>query len=272
MLTRSDILSEAVDKCMKELYSYAQPHIEWNEFIDENKHYSKKYKEWEEFKRIESKANTTNEESVILCIHSDWKGKSLVECIGPRPYEFYYLPKVILKDIVDNYVYAYKIDNQQELLDTIETLKNYCKEPIVDKYIDDWTDETGFHHPGYRSYDHPDNLEKKLQKIFDDKILPDICKQYNKQYNLQTTGIESSVSKAYSQIFQDKFFEFLDMAGKFFNWNGDLNSFNVSVYLGSSPNSNKEAVIKNWKEYRGEDIEINEEEIKKEYYGEEELD
>ena len=251
MLTRSDILSEAVDKCMKELYSYAQPHIEWNEFIDENKHYSKKYKEWEEFKRIESKANTTNEESVILCIHSDWKGKSLVECIGPRPYEFYYLPKDILKDIVDNYVYAYKIDNQQELLDTIETLKNYCKEPIVDKYIDDWTDETGFHHPGYRSYDHPDNLEKQLIDL-----IPD-------------SGFDKS---AIAESVQSKFFEFLDMAGNFFNWNGDLNSFNVSVYLGPSPNSNKEAVIKNWKEYRGEDIEINEEEIKKEYYGEEELD
>ena len=251
MLTRSNILSEAVDKCMKELYSYAQPHIEWNEFIDENKHYSKKYKEWEEFKRIESKANITNEESVILCIHSDWKGKSLVECIGPRPYEFYYLPKDILKDIVDNYVYAYKIDNQQELLDTIETLKNYCKEPIVDKYIDDWTDETGLHHPGYRSYDHPNNLERELIEICD-------------QHSHEPVNMAKEI--------QDKFFEFLDMAGNFFNWNGELNSFYQSVYLGCSPHSNKDIVIKNWKEYRGKDIEINEEEIKKEYYGDEEMD
>lgn len=252
MLTRSDILSEAVDKCMKELYSYAQPHIEWNEFVDENKHYSKKYKEWEEFKRIEAKANTTNEESVILCIHSDWKGKSCIECIGPRPYEFYYLPKDILKDIVDNYVYIYKIDNQQELLDTIETLKNYCKEPIVDKYIDDWTDETGFHHPGYRSYDHPNNLEKQLIDL-----IPD-------------SGFDKS---AIAELVQSKFFEFLDMAGNFFNWNSELNSFYQSVYLGCSPHSNKDIVIKNWKEYKGEDIEINEEEIKKEYYGDdEELD
>ena len=71
---------------------------------------------------------------------------------------------------------------------------------------------------------------------------------------------------------QDKFFEFLDMAGNFFNWNSELNSFYQSVYLGCSPHSNKDIVIKNWKEYRGEDIEINEEEIKKEYYGDEELD
>ena len=247
MLTRSDILSEAVDKCMKELYSYAQPHIEWDEFVDENKHYSKKYKEWEEFKRIEAKANTTNEESVILCIHSDWKGKSYIECIGPRPYEFYYLPKEILKDIIDNYVYVYKIDNQQNLLDIIEILKNYCKEPIIDKWIEG---ENGF--PGHRGYDHPDNLEKEIRKILD----PD----------------NSTFVGDLSTRILNTFFEFLDMAGKFFSWNSELNSFYQSVYLGCSPHSNKDIVIKNWKEYRGEDIEINEEEIKKEYYGDEELD
>ena len=68
---------------------------------------------------------------------------------------------------------------------------------------------------------------------------------------------------------QDKFFEFLDMAGKFFRWDRDLNSFKMSVYLGPSPNSNKKAVIENWKKYRNKDIEINEERIIKEYfYGE----
>ncbi len=68
---------------------------------------------------------------------------------------------------------------------------------------------------------------------------------------------------------QNKFFEFLDMAGNFFNWNRDLNSFNVTVYLGPSPNSNKQAVIDNWKQYRNKDIEINEKQIKEDYYGEE---
>ena len=59
------------------------------------------------------------------------------------------------------------------------------------------------------------------------------------------------------------------MAGNFFNWNRDLNSFNISVYMGPSPHTNKETVIKNWKEYRNQDIEIDEEQIKKDYYGEE---
>lgn len=250
---RDKVLSKAVDECLKELYSYVQPAVNWNDFKYQNEVYSNKYKNWEEYRKLlrkKEKENLSKKELEKFSIFPvNWKDKSKTECIGPAPYEFYFLPREVMKDICDSYVHAYKIDNQQELLDTIETLKNYCKKPIVDKYIDDWTDETGFHHPGYRSYDHPDNLEKEIRKILD----PD---------NSTFVGDLST------QIL-NTFFEFLDMAGKFFNWNRDLNSFNMSVYMGPSPNSNKEAVIKNWKEYRGEDIEINEEQIKKDYYGEE---
>ena len=249
-MNRDNVLSRAVDECLKELYSYVQPAVSWSDFKYQNEIYSSKYRSWEEYRRLlrkKEEGNLSKEElekfSIFLV---NWKDKSITECIGPAPYEFYFLPKEIMKDVCDSYVHAYKMDNQQELLDTIETLKNYCKEPIVDKYIDDWTDETGFHHPGYRSYDHPDNLEKEINKIIDDEDV--------------------------SQLIQNKFFKFLDMAGKFFNWNRDLNSFSMSVYLGPSPNSNKEAVIKNWKKYRNQDIEIDEKQIKKEYYGEDELD
>ena len=248
MITRSKLLSRAIDDCIKEIYSLVQPSVDWNDFIQENKLYSNQYKIWEKTKDTDP----------------NYIGKSITECIGPRPYEFYYLPKDVMKEVVESYVHAYRMDVKQEFLDNIAILKDYCRKPIVDKYIDDYTDEHGNHHPGYRSYDHPDNLEKELQKIFDDKILPNICEQYNKQYNLQTTGIESSVTKAYSQRFQNKFFEFLDMAGDFYEWNGDLNSFNMSVYLGPSPNSSKEVVIKNWKQYRNKDIEIDESKYKEE--------
>ena len=225
-MTRSDILSQAVNDCLKELYSWATPKIEWKDFVEENKLYNKKYKEWE------------------LMTKDEILGKpSLFEYCGPRPYEFYYLPKEIFTDIKDSYVYAYKLNSQQELLDTIEILKNYCKEPIVDKYIEG---ENGF--PGHRGYDHPDNLEKQLINLIPDS---GFCK----------SDIAESV--------QNKFFEFLDMAGKFFNWTRELNSFYMSVGLGPSPNSNKQAVIDNWKKYRNQDIEINEEQIKKDYYGEE---
>lgn len=236
-MTRHDVLNKACEDCIKELYSFVQPRVGWMDFKKECKKYSKKYKEWENLK----------ERSSI----------NVLEYCGPRPYEFYYLPKEIMKNICDSYVQVYKIDSQRELLDTIEILKNYCKEPIVDKYINDWTDKYGNHHPGYRSYDHPDNLSLCLMNLITDSNL--------NLGNNTGTDIVNLANKL-----QDKFFEFLDMAGKFFNWNKDLNSFNMTVYLGPSPNSNKEKVIENWKKYRNQDIVIDEEQIKKEYYGDDE--
>ena len=227
MINRDDVLSKAVNGCLEELYTLVVPKVTWEKFKEECKIYSEKYNKWESERKINTELDK----------------KSKTECIGPRPYEFYFLPREIMKDICDSYVHAYKMDNQQELLDTIETLKNYCKEPIVDKYIEG---ENGF--PGHRGYDHPNNLEKELIEI---------CSQHSHE----------PVNMA--KELQNKFFEFLDMAGNFFNWNRDLNSFNITVYGGPSPNSNKEAVINNWKKYRNQDIEINEEQIKKDYYGEE---
>ena len=221
MKTRDDVLSQAAEECLKDFYNYAFPKVTWEDFLKENQEYTKKYKEWE---KLENKP-------------------PIKEFCGPRPYEFYYLPSDILKDIVLYYVHAYKIDAQQELLDTIKILKDYCKNPIVDKYIEG---ENGF--PGHRGYKHPNNLEKELIEICD-------------QHSHEPVNMAKEI--------QDKFFEFLDMAGNFFNWNRDLNSFNTTVYLGPSPNSNKQAVIDNWKQYRNKDIEIDEKQIKEDYYGEE---
>ena len=224
MKTRDEVLSQAAEECLKDFYNYAFPKVSWENFLKENQEYTKKYNEWE---KLENRP-------------------PIKEFCGPRPYEFYYLPSDILKDIVLYYVHAYKIDAQQELLDTIKILKDYCKKPIIDKYIEG---ENGF--PGHRGYEHPDNLEKEIFKIIDDNI-----------------PLYQPSIKLISEL-QDKFFEFLDMAGNFFNWNRDLNSFNVTVYLGPSPNSNKEAVIENWKKYKNQDIEIDEKQIKEDYYGEE---
>ena len=226
MVTRDNIISNAVDDCLKELYSLVQPQVSWDDFVEENKEYSNKYKEWESDRYS----------------RPEWKDKSITECIGPRPYEFYFLPKEIMKDICDSYVHAYRLDSQQNLLDIISILKDYCKKPIIDKWI-----ERDGNEPGYRGYDHPDNLATEITKILNDK--------------------HQALHIGEAEELQDKFFEFLDMAGNFFNWNRDLNTFNCSVYLGPSPNSNKDAVIKNWKEYRNKDVKIDEEQMKKEYYG-----
>lgn len=231
MITRSKLLSKAIDDCMKELYSFVQPSVDWNDFISQNKLYSNQYAIWEKTKDTDP----------------NYIGKSINECVGPRPYEFYYLPKDIMKDIVDSYINAYRIDIKQDFLDNIEVLKDYCKNPIIDKYIEGKNGD-----PGHRGYEHPNSLHKELATI------------------LKTYCDDSEADFGYvAQEIQDKFFEFLDMAGEFFDWNYELNGFNTAIYLGASPYSNKEIVIDNWKKYRNKDIEINEEQIKKEYYGDE---
>lgn len=254
MITRNDVLIKAINECMKELYSLVIPHIEWKDFVKECEIYSNLYKEWEAFNSAyNSRDKYPDEWEKIKEKYKslEWEEKSITECIGPKPYEFYYLPREIMKDVCDSYVYAYRINQQQELLDTIETLKNYCKEPIIDKYIEGKNGD-----PGHRGYEHPDNLEKEIENILFDRM-----SEEPGEYREES-----------AKILQNKFFEFLDMAGNFFSWNKDLNAFNMSVYLGASPCSSKEIVIKNWKEFKNKDIEIDEEQIKKDYYGEDELD
>lgn len=231
MLTRYDVLNKAVKECLMELYSLAQPSVSWEAFKEENRIFKEKEAEYE---ALEEKP-------------------PYLEFVGPKPFEFYYLPGDIIEDVCNSYIYAYKLDEQQNLLDIIEILKNYCKCPIVNKYIEGKKGE-----PGHRGYEHPNNLKKELRKIIKsaDNIPLNKKESYEKSYNKLIEDVHN------------KFFEFLDMAGQFFNWTRDLNSFQMSVYFGPSPSSNKEAVIENWKKYRNKDIEIDEEQIKQSYYGE----
>lgn len=222
MITRRDVIADAADKCMKELYSLAQPAITWEDFIKENKEFIKREEEYYKLPK----------ENRI----------SYKEFMGPKPYEFYYLPKEVLKEIVDNYIYAYEIDEHQNLLDTIDLLKKYCEDPIEEFYHPGEGEN-----PGYRDYRHPDNLATCLISELKEYASSDIS--------------EEIVDKA-----KDLFFKFLDMAGKFYNSHWWLNSFNTTVYLGASPNSNKEAVIENWKKYRNKDIEIDESKYNEEDY------
>lgn len=257
MVTRHKILCKAVDECLKEAYSYAQPHIEWEDFIEQNKIYTALYMKWKEFDKafhnkemFPEKWKEVQEKYYFF----NWENRSMISAIGPRPYDFYYLDREIFKDIVDSYANAYRINQHDELLSTILILKNYCREPVVDKYIDEHIDENGDWRPGYKSYDHPDNLEKEIEKYFTN----------NWDFDFGYKDPSCTLGKEVCDIF----YKFLDMAGNFYNWNGELNSFNMSVYLGPSPNSNKKAVIENWKEFKDKDIIIDEKQMKIDYYGE----
>lgn len=140
---------------------------------------------------------------------------------GPKPYEFYYLDKNLFDEICEAYIDAYRLD--YDLKGIINILIDYLRDPIIDDYKDEYTDEYGDWHPGHRGYKHLDSLEDVIGEEAFKKTL-----------------------------------DYLHKAGDFYRWDGDLNSFKTTVYLGASPSSNKEAVIKNWKEYRNKDIEIDE--------------
>lgn len=180
MITRNDILCEAAERCMKELYSLAQPYINWEDFLKQNKEYRE-------------------------------NGEK-----GPKPYEFYYLPQKIFEEVVDNYVYAYNLKSKFE--DHLDIIWGYFDRPIVDKYI---PGENG--NPGYRGYEHLPPLsciigESNLEEVKD----------------------------------------YIEKARSFYKFDSELDSFKMTIYLGASPNSNKQAVIDNWKKYRNKDITIDE--------------
>ena len=228
MITRRDVLVDAIDKCIRELYSLAQPEVNYDDFVEENKIYLEKEKEY-------------------YSLPKDNR-PSYHEYMGPKPYEFYYLPREIFKEIADSYVDAYKLNDKQELLDVIEILKKYCEEPIVDKWIEGNDDKSG-----YRSYEYSNNLKIEIKKKLEESPIISVPPSNKEEYYTEL-----------SEKLQNKFFEFLDMAGNFYNWTGYLNTFNTHVYLGGTPSSNKESVIENWKKYRNIDIEIDESKYNKE--------
>lgn len=229
-MNRRELLQDAVNNCMRELYSYVYPKVSWKSFKLQCKKYTKKYKEWEKLDK-ETKP-------------------SAEEYCGPKPYEFYFLPKEIMKDICDSYVHAYRMDQKEEFESDVKIFLDYCIQPIRDKYIEVRIDKNGFTHPGYRDYEH-------FESITD--VINNIITEYR--------GIDS---KELSDRVWDTVLKYYEEAKNFYNWTSELTSFNTSVYLGASPCSNKETVIENWKKYRNVDIEIDENEIKKEYYGDDE--
>lgn len=152
----------------------------------------------------------------------------------PKPYEFYYLDSDSYKKICDNYAEAYRFETSDELKSTINLLIDYCERPIVETYVEAHTDSNGKYHPEHREYRHPDSVVTLIGE-----------ENWNKAKEL------------------------LHMAGDFYKWDHDYQKFSFSIYLGVGPCSNKETVIKNWKKYRHQDIEIqdfNQEEFDECYY------
>lgn len=183
-MDRCNVLSKAVEECMQSMYALVQPKTTWEEFIKEN----------EEYRKIADNIPKT-----------------------PAPYEFYYLSREKVNEIVEEFESAYAIGS--ELYRNLDSLIGYFEKPIRDKYI-----PTTKEKPGYRDYEEFTPLKEIIGEEHFNKVI-----------------------------------DYIKEAKNFWNRDWERNSFEMTVYLGASPNSNKEAVIENWKKYRGQNITINDE-------------
>ena len=76
-----------------------------------------------------------------------------------RLYERHYLPQKIHTAILEDFAEAYEV--KSHLPSIIDTLKNYFKEPIVDK----WIEGVNEHDPGHRGYEHPEPMPEEHRVI-----------------------------------------------------------------------------------------------------------
>ena len=128
VISRDDIISQAIDDCLDVMYRASYPSITLDE-------YKKQHEEMPEEERKEA-----------------------------RLFEAHYLPKNIYDAIVKDFEEAY--DFKSPLPDIIEILKDYFKDPIVDKWIEDTEGK-----PGHRGYDRPEPMDSytymKAEKFLD---------------------------------------------------------------------------------------------------------
>lgn len=198
-LNRNQILCQAVDECMREMYLKSQPSADFDQLVQD----------------IKDGKIDKNE----------------------RIYERYYLSQDEFKYILNKYKEAYRIN--KEWVPNIEVLEDYLKlGGNKDKYIPEKIDEDGFKHPGYRGYEKVPSLIEQFKSYLADKYSDkEVASKYAKELaNIVLTTISDCKD--------------------YYKFDREEDDFNYSIYLGSSPTSNKESVKKWWKENKGIDIEI----------------
>ena len=79
---------------------------------------------------------------------------------------------------------------------------------------------------------------------------------YNKELGRHYEHIEGLDSILDKESF-DKVMDYIHKYMDYYKGDHYANSYNFNVCLGASPNTNKDAVIENWKKYRNKDITIN---------------
>lgn len=143
-ISRNGLLSEAIERCLSEMYDKAQPSVSW-----------------EELKQL-SREGVYNDKNSFIDQH--------------------YLSQDEYIEIIDKYIYAYNLKNPfQGNCDLV--IEYLTKGGMKDKYIPQHTDEKGHWHPRYRSYEETPKLadvigEENAQKCIE--LITECKNFYNK--------------------------------------------------------------------------------------------
>ena len=197
--TRKDILERAVNECMAEMYAKAQPQGDWYQLCEDAKN-----------------------------------GK-----IGKdeRVYERYYLSSQEFGYILNKYKEMYRI--KEEWSGNVGVVEEYLRDGgSKDKWIEDWTDENGHYHPGYRGY----------EKV------PPILEQFNGY--LADKVADKELAAKYAAEITDIVMKTVGSCKSFYRFDREDSQFSVTVCLGASPTCNADTVREWWKENKGIDVEI----------------
>ena len=133
-LSRRDVIQEAYDKCMEEMFNKSQPYGSFFEYVKKAR-----------------KGEITEKD---------------------RVYEWHYLSQEEYKYILDKYIDAYGLrERWSDYVDTV--IKYFNDDAIKDKWIPERKDEDGFTHPGYRGYEHLPHFSKIIEDIINKKGVND---------------------------------------------------------------------------------------------------
>ena len=203
MLDRETVLKRAIDECFAELYMNAQPKVDFKQLIED------------------AKAGKIDESETPV-------------------YNRYYLSHDEFKYITEKYIDAYGL--RESWTSNIDLVKEYLeKGGSKDKYIEEYTDEHGNYHPGYKSYEKVQPIKESIKNI--------IARSENSEFfsQEQLDKLASAITK--------KVLDNINICQHFYRFDHDGSNFMYNVALGPSPTSNKQTVIDYWKK-QGVDIDI----------------
>lgn len=153
-----------------------------------------------------------------------------------RVYERHYVSQEEFEYVLQKYAEVFKLKEQWRPY--IEVLEEYLnKGGSKDKYYPDRKDKDGFVHPGYRGYKEVPPLKEHIRKIM---------KAYDN--SPEAEKVADKICKKVMSLIKD--------CKDFYKFDREESQFGATIALGASPTSNKETVIKWWKDNYNQDITI----------------